>query len=223
MNKLTIIIFTLLSCFFLAQNVTLNKAEKIHDNKDKSLHYIKVSDTSSIYLGELEVQGIAPDVDIFNQIYTKAKTVGANSYTLKPIESIDGGFLRFNQNHYYINLYYTPILPKHYNQVTIISSASKPITFRINEQKVTLPTRSFYQYTLKEGQINTIVVGQFLGSKINLGYKEDQEEYYFQILPAGLRADSQGAGTLNLKSGDIIKLEKNYAQFLTMIYKELKN
>lgn len=222
MNRIITIIFTLFSYFYFAQNVTLNKAEKTYDSKDQFLYYIKKADTSSVYLGELEVQGISDDADIFNQIYKKAKIIGANSYSLKPIESIDGGLVKFNPSHYYINLYYTASLPKYENRVTVISSAAKPINLKINERRITLPPRSYYQFYLKQNQKNSIVAGQFLGSKINLAYKDGQDELYFQILPAGLRADTQGTGTLSIKSGDIIKLEKSYALFLTMIYNQVE-
>ena len=37
-----------------------------------------------------------------------------------------------------------------------------------------------------------------------------------------VKPDTSGVGGLNLKSGDIIGLEKSYAEFLSAIYKEQK-
>ncbi len=37
-----------------------------------------------------------------------------------------------------------------------------------------------------------------------------------------IKSDTSGSGGLNLKSGDIIGLEKSYAEFLSIIYQHIK-
>jgi hypothetical protein len=36
-----------------------------------------------------------------------------------------------------------------------------------------------------------------------------------------VKSDTSGAGGLNLKSGDIVGLEKSYAEFLSLIYTKI--
>jgi hypothetical protein len=36
------------------------------------------------------------DVTVFGEVYKKAKQIGANSFSLKPIENVDGTFKNFN-------------------------------------------------------------------------------------------------------------------------------
>lgn len=218
-KKIFFSVALMMSIFLFSQNVTLTKAVKISDNNDLFFYLIDDKEKeSSLYLGEIEVQGFSSDdAFIFNQVYKKAKTIGANSFSLKKIENIEGGMLNFNPNHYYINLYYTSDFPKNNNQVTIFSSAGKSLNFKINNETKTLEPRSYYQYQLMEGE-NSIGTGKFLGSKIKLSYKAQQPEQFFQILSAGIRPNHYGTGTLDLKLGDIIALEKSYAHFLKMIY-----
>jgi hypothetical protein len=52
--------------------------------------------------------------------------------------------------------------------------------------------------------------------------KGREDTLYFQISSVKVKPDTSGVGGLNLKSGDIIGLEKSYAEFLSLIYKEEK-
>ncbi len=220
MKKYTLFIFAFIINTISAQYITLSKAEKTNDNKDKFLYKINPSNTPAEYLGEIEVQGFSQnDAEVFSQIYKKAKTIGANSFSIKQTENLDGLYA-FNPDHYYINLYYAPVIPKRENTVYILTSSSRPQKIKFNNQTIKLQPRTFLKQQLQDKV--SISTGKLLGSKIILSPKKNQLEQYFQIIPTGVRADHLGQGGLNLKSGDIILLEKSYAQFLTSIYKEHK-
>lgn len=215
-------IFVFVIHFAFAQYITLSKAVKISDNRDK--FFYQVTDTiASQYLGEVEVQGFSnDDASVFSQVYQKAKTIGANSFSIKKEERIDGGSKAFNPSHYYINLYYTSDFNhQDHNQVYIFSSSNKDIKFRLKDKSITLPSRTYYQFQLHPGEDYPLATGGFLGSRIRLAYKEAQPAQYFSLMGAGFRADGAGTGMLNLKSGDIIFLEKSYAQFLSAIYQQI--
>lgn len=215
-------IFVFVIHFAFAQYITLSKAVKISDNNDK--FFYQVTDTiASQYLGEVEVQGFSnDDAAVFSQVYQKAKTIGANSFSIKKEERIDGGSKVFNPSHYYINLYYTSDFNhQDNNKVYIFSSSNKATKFRLKDKSITLPSRTYYQFQLQPGEGYSLATGGFLGSRIRLAYKENQPAQYFSIVGAGFHADRQGVGMLNLKSGDIIVLEKSYAQFLSAIYQQM--
>ncbi len=217
-------IFVFVIHFTFAQYITLSKAVKISDNKDK--FFYQVSDTiDAQYLGEVEVQGFSSDdAAVFSQVYQKAKTIGANSFSIKKEERIDGGDKVFNPSHYYINLYYTSDFNhQDHNKVYIFSSSHKATKFRLKDKSITLPSRTYYQFHLQPGEDYPLATGGFLGSRIRLAYKEAQPAQYFLLKGAGFRGDGAGAGMLNLKSGDIIVLEKSYAQFLAAIYQSKDN
>ena len=205
-----------------AQYITLSKAVKTSDSKDKFFYKVNPETDNAEYLGEIEVQGFSKDdPEVFSQIYKKAKTIGANAFSLKLAEDLDGN-IKFNPEHYFINLYHTTTLPKEENTVYIISSSNKEQKIKINNKTVKIQPRAFFKLQLQPTEVQSISTGKLLGSKILLSQKQGQPAQYFQILPAGIRADHVGMGGLNLKSGDIILLEKSYAQFLTTIYTEQK-
>lgn len=219
LSATSILLFNLL----FSQYVTLSKAVKTSDNKDKFFYLIENESSNAEYLGEVEVQGFsANDPEVFSQIYKKAKSIGANSFSLRKRETIEGTSDSFDPAHYYLNLYYVESFPKEDNVVFVISSADKTVKARINNKIKEFPPRSFYKLNLQPGAEHSLVSGGFLGSKIKMMYKQGQPSQYFQLLPAGIRADQSGYGSLNIKSGDIILVEKSYAQFLTTIYKEVK-
>ena len=225
MKKLILLFFSLLVQLVSAQFVTLSKAVKTSENKDKFFYKINPTNDPAEYLGEIEVDGFTNnDAETFNTIYKKAKTIGANSFSLKSVESIDGSRQEFNQAHYFISLYYAANLPKEDNVVYLINSSEKLQKVRINSMKIQLLPRSYRQLELPRGEVVSVSSGKFLGSRILLAHKHSQPVQYFQILPAGVRADQTGYhGGLNIKSGDIIMLEKSYAQFLTAIYSNNSN
>lgn len=203
-----------------AQQVTLSKAEKISDRTDKFLYKVDSSEKEKVYLGELEIQEYAmSETDLFDKIYKKAKSIGANAFELKSLETIDQSPYKLNRSHYYLNLYEVAKKPVRDNKVYLISSSDKPIKVRINNKVVVLEPKSYIESELVPGDMQSISVGRLLGSKINLSYKEGQPVQYFLILPAGVRANhASSEGGLNFKSGDIVNVERSFAEFLTTIY-----
>lgn len=203
-----------------AQQVTLSKAEKISDRTDKFLYKVDSLERDKVYLGELEIQEYAMnETDLFDKIYKKAKSIGANAFNLKSLETIDQSPYKLNRSHYYLNLYEVAKKPIRDNKVYLISSSNKPIKIKINNKVVVLEPKSYIESELLPGEMQSISVGGLLGSKINLSYKDGQPVQYFLILPAGVRANhASSEGGLNLKSGDIINVERSFAEFLTIIY-----
>ena len=109
MKKSILLFLVILSQLVFAQNVILNKVEKTHSNSDKFFYKINSETVSAEYLGELEVQGFSDDdVNVFGMVYKKAKEIGANAFSWKPFESIDGTTQTFDPIHYKLNLYYLP-------------------------------------------------------------------------------------------------------------------
>lgn len=104
MRKLLFLIGVFCCQLFYLQMVTLNKVEKTSDNKDK--FFYRISEPSkSEFLGEILVNGFSnDDVTVFGEVYKKAKQIGANSFSLKPIENVDGTFQNFNPAYYILNL-----------------------------------------------------------------------------------------------------------------------
>lgn len=206
-----------------AQLVTLSKAEKYVSNVDKFLYHINPEKQIADYLGEVEVDGFSSDdAEMFSQVYKKAKTVGANAFALHTAETIDGGRTGFDPAHYTLSLYYCTTFPKEDNIAYLFSSGDKTIKLKLDGQKITLQPRSYIKKVISYGGENSIVAGNLLGSKITLTAKEGQPVQYFQVSSFDIKPDQSGQGGMNIKSGDIIGLEKSYANFLSIIYKEQK-
>ena len=220
MKKLHYIIVLLWSSFSFAQDIFLTEVKSTNNNSDKFLYSLKSEPNSdNQYLGRIEVSGFSlNDEEMFSQIYKKAKSIGSNTYVIKSPENIEGA-VKFNPSHYYIYLYYTEQkkIAKEENIIYIINP-SKEIQIRINDDKLKLTPRSFIKYNISKTEITDVSVGKFLGSRIKFHSKEDQPEQYFQISGKKISANSENSPGINYKTGDIIKLEKSYAQFLINIY-----
>lgn len=221
-KKISHLYIILFSGFCFSQNIFLTEIKATNDNKDKFLYALqKWPDSTAQYLGKIEVSGYSTyDVEIFSEIYKKAKSIGSNTYILRTPENIDG-VSTFNPSHYEIYLYYIEAakIPKEENCVYLISSDNE-IQIRINNQYKKLEPRSYIKYNLIEKNITDISVGKFLGSRIKLQYKEGQPDQYFQISGKKITANSPANPGISFKTGDFIKLEKSYALFLLSIYKE---
>lgn len=209
----------------MSAQVSLVEVKKVHENTDKFLYTIdSLQAQKSEYLGKLEVNGFnIDDVAVFSEVYKKAKSTGANTYRLQLNPTIEGK-PSFNPNFYTLLLYYTPekVYGKEENQVYLISSSDKAIKVRINDRKILLEPRSFVQLNLNQILSADIAVGGFLGSRIQIEQQNNQPNLYFEISGAKISANRYGEGGLNLKSGDFIKLEKSFAQFLLNIYQVQK-
>ncbi|PKF76213.1 hypothetical protein [Chryseobacterium sp. PMSZPI] len=225
MKNLAIIFSVLCVQLWTAQNVYLSRVEKTNDNKDKFLYKKDEAVEGAIYLGEIDVQGFFKDDALaFSLIYKKAKEIGANTFALKPFENINGSAQPFNASNYRIALYYTPKekLEVQNGMIYIFASAEKDQKINVNKQDYTIAPRSFLKLKIVPGEVYTISTKKLLGSTIKVQPKTSSENLYFQISSLKVKSDTSGIGGLNLKSGDIVGLEKSYAEFLSLIYKEDK-
>ncbi|CAM2768397.1 hypothetical protein DRF59_03925 [Chryseobacterium flavum] len=223
MKNLAIIIFVLSLQLYNAQNVYLTKVEKTNDNTDKFLYRKDETLSDQIYLGEIEVQGFSKDdAAVFSLVYKKAKEIGANTFELKPFENIDGTAQAFNAANYKIALYYTPrekLITKD-GMMYIFASSEKAQKINVNQRDYILQPRSFIKIKIVPGEIYTVSTKKLLGSTIKVQPKDNNDNMYFQVSSLKVKSDTSGNGGLNLKSGDVIGLEKSYAEFLSMIYKD---
>ncbi|WP_228728531.1 hypothetical protein [Chryseobacterium endalhagicum] len=211
--------------FCNAQNVYLSKVEKTNDNTDKFLYKKAESVTGAEYLGEIEVQGFSnDDAEVFSLIYKKAKEIGANTFSLKPFENIDGTPQPLNPANYRIALYYTPKenLAVQKGRLYVFASSDKDQKININKKDYVLAPRSYLTLDIIPGEIYTVSTKKLLGSTIKVQPKNNEENLYFQASSAKIKSDTSGTGGLNLKSGDIIGLEKSFAEFLSLIYSQNK-
>ncbi|KIC62477.1 hypothetical protein [Chryseobacterium taiwanense] len=211
--------------FCNAQNVFLTKVEKTSDNKDQTLFKIQDEVKKAEYLGEIEVQGYSKDdAAVFSSVYKKAKEIGANAFSLKPFETIDGSTQPFNPSNYRLNLYFIS-REKLLNQtgyIYLFASSDKEQKISINKKDLILPHRSFFILKPKHEEVYVISTKKLLGSTIKLQPRSNDGNQYFQMSSTKIKSDDSGRGGLNLKSGDIIGLEKSFAEFLSIIYQEVK-
>ena len=223
MKKVLLVLSFGFSLLMFGQNVTLSKVVQTHTNTDKVLYKINPDSTAGIYLGEVEVQGFSDDdAKVFGLIYNKAKEIGANAFSWQPFLQIDETAAAFDPLHYKLNLYYVKSdqFPEENNRVYFISSPYKKQTIAFDKKEIVFEPRTFTYVQLEPGEIYTISTRKLLGSSIKLSAQENQPMQFFQFSGFSVNAN-QGAG-LNFKSGDIMKLEKSYGQFLTTIYQYFK-
>ncbi len=213
-------------CFqlFYLQIVTLNKVEKTNDNKDK--FFYKINEPSkSEFLGEILVNAYSNnDVEVFGDVYKKAKQIGANSFSLKPIENIDGTLQNFNSSYYILNLFYTNVddIPAEENVAYLVSSSEKKQKININNKTIELQPRSYIKLNLNEDEVMSVSTRKILGSTVKLSAKSGQPSLYLSLTNFKIRSNDSIYGGVNLKSGDITGLEKSFGMFLTTIYTEQK-
>ena len=220
MKKNFLLFLIIFSQLIFAQSVILNKVEKTHSNSDKFFYKINPETVSAEYLGELEVQGFTDDdVKMFGMVYKKAKEIGANTFSWKPFESIDGNSQKFDPIHYKLSLYYVSPsnLPKEDNVIYLVSAPYKKQTISIDNKNVVFEPRTFKKLKLENGA-TTISTRKLLGSSIKISAQENQPVQYFQLSTFSVNNNPYGTAGINLKSGDITKLEQSYGQFLTTIY-----
>lgn len=219
MKKLAFLYILLYSGFCFSQQIFLTEVKNTHNNADKFLYALqKAPDSSAQYLGKIEVSGFSDeDAKVFSEIYQKAKSIGANTYVLQSPESIVEETL-FNPARYFLKLYYTDVakIPKGKPMVFLINT-DKEISIRINKVKLKIPSRSFTAHDLSQNDETEIAAGNFLGSRIKLSYRIGQEEQYFRVTGKRISENHYEPG-LSYKTGDFIRLEKSFAQFLLQIY-----
>ncbi|WP_159471905.1 hypothetical protein [Chryseobacterium sp. 18068] len=224
-KNIALFIFMMAFTCINAQNVYLSKVEKTIENKDKYFYKIDPKNSAAEYLGEIDVQGFSnDDATVFTAIYKKAKEIGANAFSYKPFESVDEKIQPFNPANYRLELYYITKdeLSKPSDLIYFFSSSSKPQTISINRKDYVLPARSFTVIKGIPGEIYTVSTKKFLGSTIKISGNENASAQYFQISAAKIKSNTYGEPGINLKSGDIIGLDKSFGDFLRMIYTENK-
>ena len=224
--KRLIFLYLMIAGFSIsAQNVLLNKVVKINTNSEKIFYKINPIDNNAEYLGEVEIQGFSDDdAKVFDMIYKKAKEIGANAFAFQAFETIDGTMSKFDPVHYKLSLYYASKedFEKEDNMAYFISSPYKKQTISINKDKIKFEPRSFTKIKMEPGTLYNVSTRQFLGSNIKIAAQADQPVQYFQLSGFAVNANQEGSAGINLKSGDIMKLEQSYAQFLTTIYQYFK-
>lgn len=224
MRRVLFSIFLFCFQWFYLQSVTLNKVDKINDNKDKFFYRVKDS-AKSEYLGEILVNGFSnDDVKIFGEVYKKAKQVGANTFSLKPIENVDGSYQKFDPAYYLLSLYYTSAdnLVEEENIAYLVSASDKKQKIAIDNQNVEMQPRHFIKLQLRNNEVMTVSTRKLLGSTVKLAGKEGKPALYFSLTNFNIRSNDSIYGGINLKSGDITGLEKSFGMFLTTIYSEQK-
>lgn len=206
----------LLPFTLFAQSVNLTEAKTANDNNDQRLYKIDVVNDAQ-YLGKIEILGPLEDGPVaFKKFYQKARSLGANAFLYQSKKDLDNQEIATNTRE--VALYYTPTLPSNANSYLIYND-SKTKEVLVNGEKVTIPQNTYYEGQIKEGANNYIATKKFLGSRVNLYYKEDQPQQNFQLLSGGIRSDKSGvSGGLILKTGDLIVLERSYANFLSMFF-----
>lgn len=227
MNIKTFTVFILMCAAVMisAQNIFLTKVEKTKENKDKYLIKIDPKNSSAEYLGEIDVQGFSnDDMDVFYRIYNKAKEIGANAFAFQPFETVDEKNQSFNPSNYKMKLYY--ISKEEYSkpsdEIYLFSSSAKSQTISINKKDYVLPSRSFTVLKTIPGEIYTISTKKLLGSTIKVSGKPESTAQYYQVSSLKVRSNTFGEPGINLKSGDIIGLDRSFGDFLRMIYTENK-
>ncbi len=226
MKKHIAILLMIFSQIFMGQNVLFNKVVKTHSNSDKILYKINPGFGNYEYLAELEVQGFSDDdAKVFGMIYKKAKEVGANAFSYQPFESIEeAGGKKLDPAHYKLNLYYVnpENFPKENNVVYFFASPYKKQSIALNNENVVFEPRTFTKKTLTLGEVFSVSTKKLLGSSIKLSGQENQPVQYFQFSAFSLNSNPYGTAGINLKSGDITKLEHSYADFLSVVYQEFR-
>jgi hypothetical protein len=225
MKKVINILVLLLINFVVAQNVILNKVVKTGTNAEKFFYRINPDSVKSQYLGEIEVQGFSTDdTAVFNLIYKKAKSIGADAFSYKPFDTIEGAHNKLDPSHYLLNLYEVrkADFPDETTKLYVISSSLKSQRIIINAQLLELPTRTFVLKKLIPGEVYTISTRKLFGSSVKIISDKYDNGQYFQISGFKINSNSYGKAGINIKSGDILKLEKSFGDFLTTIYTEIK-
>lgn len=224
-KNIALFIFMMAITFMNAQNVYLSKVEKTKENKDKYFYKIDPTRSEAEYLGEIDVQGFSnDDVVLFSSIYKKAKEIGANAFSYKPFQNVDEKIQPFDPANYRLELYYITKdeLSKRSDVIYFFSSSSKSQTININKKDYVLPPRSFTAIQGIPGEIYTVSTKKFLGSTIKISVNENSQAQYFQVSAAKIRSNTYGEPGINLKSGDIMGLDRSFGDFLRMIYVENK-
>lgn len=222
-----VLIFLLISIFNFgwAQNVIFNKVIKTHTNKDKFFYKIDSERNQAEYLAEIEIQGYSEnDVEMFSKIYAKAKEVGANSFAYEPFYDIDGTKRDFDSWNYKMKLYYVNenMLESEENIIYVFSPSTKQTKVGFNNETIVMDPRSYFKKPLTIGETYEIYSKKLLGSSVKFSINDNQDVQHLMINPLDVKENKNNQGGIIINNGDIVVLEKSFAQFLSVIYKEIE-
>ena len=224
MKRLLSLLLLFVIMFTMAQDIYLRKIHDIHtDKSDTSFFALAKPFEGSKLLAEMEVIGDTESIqELFFKIRYKAKEIGANSYTINYYQNIDGTQQEFDLSHFKLNLYFSSIknIVNDMVSVYVFSSSNKIKNISINNTKITLLPNSFIKLIPAFGQRVKISTRKLLGSTISYSNTKGSGTVYFQVLGFSFRENSDYSGSLNIKTGDIIRLDPYFGQFLTLIYQE---
>lgn len=223
MKNILIFAFLIFGLNIFAQNALLTKVAKVHQNSDKIFYRIDTAQAGAEYLGEVEVQGFSNDDPlVFSKVYQKGKEIGANAFAYVPFESIDGSVPAFDPWNYRLKLFYLPAqdFPAENNTVYLFSSPVQKQKITFSKENLEFEPRTYTVRKLSAGEIYTLSTKKFLGSSVKLSAKEGQPVQHFQLSAFKVKSNPYGSAGINLKSGDIVLLERSFADFLSVIYKK---
>lgn len=221
MKNLFFAIAFLTSIFSAAQNVVLSKVVQVHEDKDQFFYRIDSTQVGAEYLGDLEVHGFSDDdAEVFSKVYRKAKEIGANAFSYDPFPTIEDTPSKFDPWNYRLRLYYLPSqnFQKEHNTVYIFAPSRDKQKISFSGETINLEPRTFTKRTMLSGDTQTLSTRKIFGSSIRLSAKANQPAQYFQVLSANIKSGNEANPGLILKSGDIVALEKSFADFLSVIY-----
>lgn len=222
MNKIFLFFAFCFSMVIYAQTYNLVEAKDVHTNTDKFLYSLPKNAENALYLGKIQVSNASVDDKAnFKAIYNKTKLTGANAFKINFPETIDGKVQK-NHHAYEVLLYYYPFSEslEDTDMAYFINYGDK-VKIKVNGTSVEIPKFHYYQLplTLKIANVST---GGFLGSRIKLQAKEGspQSPFYFSLSKAKLNGQSN-EGYLSFKTGDIVRLDASFAQFLIALYQRV--
>ena len=217
--KIALLLFFLFN-LFSAQNVVFNKVHGTFQNADQFLYRIDKENPDAQFLAEIEIQGYSNDhVETFKRIVEKAKEVGANAFAYQPFLKLDENDTKIDLAHYKLNLYHLNknLFPNHDNEVVLIASAKHDQKLKWNNEKLLLKENSFLRLKLEPSVVYSLSTKNLFGSTIKLSYSDNQKIQYYLISAFNVKSDKSGVGGLNLKSGDIISIDRSFGDFLTLV------
>ncbi len=207
------------------QNVIWNKVVKSREGAEKELYRINPEISKAEYLGEVEVQGFSTDdAKVFGLIYKKAKEIGANAFSWRPYEAIDGKVQKFDAWNYRISLYYLPTdqIPEEKGLLYIYAPPAQDQSISLNKENIKFKERTYTVRKLTDGETYTLSTRKLLGSSVKFKADVKQPSQYLQLQAFQVQSAPYGEAGINLKSGDIIRLERSFADFLSLVYTQLK-
>ncbi|MDY3547699.1 hypothetical protein PG291_03680 [Riemerella anatipestifer] len=218
MNKIILVLSLCLSVAGFSQRYDLVEIKDKVESTDKSFFRLVQEDTEKAhYLAKLEVVNASTDDRVnYVAIYNKAKFIGANAYQIIFPETIDG-LENKNKRYYTVLLYFIEVenITKNHNEIYLFNIGDKAQKLKVGDKRLTLLPKSYYKISLTEQPIE-VSVGGFLGSRIKLSAKTGfNNSLYFNISNTSLRGKD---GFINLKTGDLERLDESYANYLLNFY-----